>query len=164
MKPPPGYATSGSICRAFLDQHAPRKADPEVAGASGSRPASPAQLLFAEKIARAQGIVVPDAARASSTAMSAWLDSRQGTKRGRVRRTSITTPSRSIASPKSTAPKSRSRKPAAHDAAAITPSTPARENARTDTPLRIPYGNKDDALKLGARYRAGQWYAPPGVI
>jgi DNA topoisomerase III len=33
----------------------------------------------------------------------------------------------------------------------------------TDTPLRIPYGNKDAALKLGARYRAGGWYAPAGV-
>ena len=25
VKPPPGYATSGSICRAFLDQHAPQQ-------------------------------------------------------------------------------------------------------------------------------------------
>jgi len=32
-----------------------------------------------------------------------------------------------------------------------------------DTPLRIPYGNKDAALRLGARYRAGGWYAPAGV-
>ena len=33
----------------------------------------------------------------------------------------------------------------------------------TDTPLRIPYGNKDAALRLGARYRAGGWYAPADV-
>jgi DNA topoisomerase-3 len=32
-----------------------------------------------------------------------------------------------------------------------------------DTPLRIPFGNKEAALQLGARYRAGGWYAPPGV-
>ena len=32
-----------------------------------------------------------------------------------------------------------------------------------DTPLRIPYGNKADALALGARYRAGGWYAPADV-
>lgn len=25
------------------------------------------------------------------------------------------------------------------------------------------YGNKDVALKLGARYCSGGWYAPPGV-
>jgi DNA topoisomerase-3 len=29
--------------------------------------------------------------------------------------------------------------------------------------LRIPYGNKAIALDLGARYRPGGWYAPPGV-
>jgi DNA topoisomerase-3 len=32
-----------------------------------------------------------------------------------------------------------------------------------DTPLRIPYGNKDAAQALGARYRAGGWYAPANV-
>ena len=32
-----------------------------------------------------------------------------------------------------------------------------------NTPLQIPYGNKDVAQKLGARYAAGGWYAPPGV-
>jgi hypothetical protein len=30
-------------------------------------------------------------------------------------------------------------------------------------PLRIPYGNKEVALKLGARYGSAGWYAPPGV-
>ena len=30
IKPPPGYTKSGSICRAFLDQHAPKKADVET--------------------------------------------------------------------------------------------------------------------------------------
>ena len=32
-----------------------------------------------------------------------------------------------------------------------------------DTPLRIPYGNKEAAQALGARYRAGGWYAPADV-
>jgi DNA topoisomerase-3 len=32
-----------------------------------------------------------------------------------------------------------------------------------ETPLRIPSGNKEAALALGARYRAGGWYALPGV-
>jgi hypothetical protein len=41
--------------------------------------------------------------------------------------------------------------------------TPAPPNLGTGTPLRIPYGNKEVALKLGARYRTGGWYAPPGV-
>ena len=32
-----------------------------------------------------------------------------------------------------------------------------------ETVLRIPFGNKDAALQLGARYRTGGWYAPPGT-
>ena len=33
----------------------------------------------------------------------------------------------------------------------------------TETPLHIPFGNKAAAQQLGARYRAGGWYAPPGT-
>jgi DNA topoisomerase-3 len=50
---------------------------------------------------------------------------------------------------KSTAPAKRSRKrKAVADAA---PPAPAQSNSVTGTPLRIPYGNKDVAMKLGAR-------------
>ena len=162
VKPPPGYATLGSICRAFLDQHAPKKADTEIPGASGSKPASPAQISFAEKLAQEKGIVIPDEAKASSAAMSTWIDSNQVKKRDKSRRKRVKTPTQSIG-PKSAAPRMRSRKRAANVVGAITPSTPARGNSETDTPLRIPYGNKDAALRLGARYRAGGWYAPAGV-
>ena len=31
------------------------------------------------------------------------------------------------------------------------------------TPLKIPFGNKETALRLGARYRAGGWFAPQGT-
>jgi len=40
---------------------------------------------------------------------------------------------------------------------------PAQPKSGAGTPLRIPYGNKDVALKLGARYGSAGWYAPPGV-
>jgi len=41
----------------------------------------------------------------------------------------------------------------------------ARASGATEagTTLRIPFGNKQAAQQLGARYRAGSWYAPPGV-
>ena len=39
----------------------------------------------------------------------------------------------------------------------------AQPNSVTGTPLRIPSGNKEVALKLGARYGSAGWYAPPGV-
>ena len=160
VKPPQGYATSGSICRAFLNLHAPKNADSGIPGASGSKPASPAQILFAEKLVQEKGIAIPDKAKASSAAMSRWIDSNQVKKSGKSRR--VNTPTRSIA-PKSAVPKKRSRKRAANVVATATPSTPVRGNSGTDTALRIPYGNKDAALRLGARYRAGGWYAPAGV-
>ena len=81
VKPPAGYATSGATCRSFLDQHAPKKAGGEIPGASGSRPASPAQMLFAEKLEQEKGTVIPDEARANSAAMSMWIDSNQVKKR-----------------------------------------------------------------------------------
>jgi DNA topoisomerase-3 len=160
IKPPPGYKTSISICRAFLNQHAPKKADGETAGKLGPKPVSPAQMLYAKKIAQGKGVVIPDDAKANSAAMSAWIESNVGTKRGKRSRRNANKPHKSTAA-KSTMSKRRpgKRKP---DAAAAPP-IPARENSETGTSLRIPYGNKEVALKLGARYRSGGWYAPPGV-
>jgi hypothetical protein len=83
IKPPPGYTKSESICRVFLDQHAPKKADGETSGEIGSKPASPAQMLFAEKIAREKGIAIPDETKANSAAMSAWIKSNLSGGRGK---------------------------------------------------------------------------------
>jgi DNA topoisomerase-3 len=156
IKPPPGYKTSISICRAFLNEHAPKKAESETAGKPEPKPASSAQILYAKKIAQAKGVVIPDDAKANSAAMSAWIDSNQGTKRRkRPRKTAEKLPG-------STAPQStRSRKRKADTGA--TAVAPAHPNSVAGTPLRIPYGNKEVALKLGARYGSGGWYAPPGV-
>jgi DNA topoisomerase-3 len=44
---------------------------------------------------------------------------------------------------------------------AATETDPSRPDG--ETPLHIPFGNKAMALQLGARYRAGGWYAPPGI-
>jgi DNA topoisomerase-3 len=160
IKPPPGYKTSISICGAFLKQHAPKKADGETVGKLEPKPVSPAQLLYATKIAVGKGAVVPDEAKTTSTAMAAWIDSNKSTKRRKSGRKTTLRPPGAI-SPQSTSPRKRSRKQKA-DAVAVPP-TPGQPNLATGTPLRIPYGNKEAALKLGARYRAGGWYAPPGV-
>ncbi len=158
IKPPPGYKTSISICRKFLSEHLPKKADRETAGKQEPRPVSPAQLLYAKKIAQGKGLIVPDEAKADSAAMSAWIDSNQVTKRRKSGRKTACKPTGSIA-PQSAAPTKKSRK---HKADAVE-ATLAPPNLGTVTPLRIPYGNKEVALKLGARYRTGGWYAPPGV-
>ena len=75
IRPPAGYTKSGTICRAFLDQHAPKKADDEPPGELGAKPATPAQMSLAEKIAQERGIVIPDQSKANSAAMSAWIKS-----------------------------------------------------------------------------------------
>ena len=111
-------------------------------------------MLYAKKIAQGKGVVIPEEAKANSAAMSAWIDSNRSAKR-RKRGHKWSVASQSTA----TTRRSRIRKP---DASAA-PLAPAQPNSVTGTLLRIPYGNKDVALKLGARYRSGGWYAPPGV-
>jgi len=103
---PVGYATSASICRAFLDQHAPRKFQETTAAAPASE-ATPKSNKPARKRRKTRN----------------WA-----------------------------AGASRRRQSVAGDMA-----------SGERTPLKIPYGNKELALKLGARYAAGGWYAPPGI-
>ena len=52
--------------------------------------------------------------------------------------------------------KAATKRPRGGKAAAAPP-------AAAETPLRIPFGNKEAAQQLGARYRSGGWYAPPGT-
>jgi DNA topoisomerase III len=160
IKAPSGYKTSISICRKFLNEHAPKKTDSEKAGKLEPRPVSPAQLLYAKKIAQGKGVVIPDEAKANSVAMSAWIDLNRGTKRRRRGRKTAYKSVGSIAH-QLTAPTKRSRKRKAGAVAATSPY--AQPSSITGTPLRIPYGNKEVALKLGARYGAAGWHAPPGV-
>ena len=172
IKPPPGYAKSGSICRAFLDEHAPKKATGATAADLGPKPVSPAQMLYAIKVAQAKGIVIPHEVKTSSTAMSAWIDANRdaatgnrGRKTGnkRAKSTARKSPSPKAVTPESTAPKKPSRKRKVHADGASAQPAPAPQKSGGNTPLRIPYGNKELAQKLGARYGAGGWYAPPGI-
>jgi DNA topoisomerase-3 len=87
------------------------------------------------------------------------VDSNLGTKR-RKRNPKSTNKPRKLAAPGSTEAKKRSGK---HQADADAPQAAVRQKALTVTPLRIPFGNKEVALRLGARYGSTGWYAPPGV-
>jgi len=160
IKPPPGYKTSISICRKFLNEHAPKKAKGEMVGKHETKPVSPAQMLYAKKIEQEKGVVIPEEAKANSATMSAWIDSNRSAKRRKRDRKTVYKPAGPVA-PQSIATTKRSRKRKA--GADASPSTPAQPNSAAGTPLRIPYGNKEAALKLGARYGTTGWYAPPGV-
>ena len=82
IKPPAGYTKSASVCRQFLDRHAPARAASSTAstGATGTKAPSAAQLSFAEAIARDRGIAVPDEVRASAAATSKWIDTNRRPK------------------------------------------------------------------------------------
>jgi DNA topoisomerase-3 len=159
IKPPPGYKTSISICRKFLSEHAPKKSDGETADKLDPKPVSAAQLLYAKKLAQGNGLIIPDDARSNSVAMSAWIDTNRGKKRRKLNRKTSNRPVVSVA-PQSTASPKRSRR---QKVATDTASMASAPKNSIRTPLRIPYGNKEVALKLGARYGSGGWYAPPGV-
>jgi DNA topoisomerase-3 len=153
IKPPPGYKTSISICRKFLSEHAPKKSGGETAGKLDLKPVSLAQLLYAKELAQGKGLIIPDDARSNSAAMSAWIDTNRVKKRRKPDRKTSKRPVRSVA------PQAAPPKMSRNDPALLAP-VPANSSR---TPLRIPYGNKEVALKLGARYGSEGWYAPPGV-
>jgi DNA topoisomerase-3 len=158
IKPPLGYNTSISICRKFLSEHAPKKSDGETAGKLNPNPVSSAQLWYAKKLAQGKGLIIPDAAKINSVAMSVWIDTNRVKKRRKLNRKTSKRPVRSVA-PRAAPPK-MSRKQKVDTDPALLASVPANS---IRTPLRIPYGNKEVALKLGARYGSEGWYAPPGV-
>ena len=123
IKPPAGYTKSAAICRAFLDEHAPRR----NAGQGEGR---------------------------NSGGGTAGAASRGG--KPRKTREAQLTPER----PKATG----SRRASGPERARTKPSIGAAQgSAGSPTPLRIPYGNKEVAFRMGAQYGADGWYAPPGV-
>jgi len=167
IKPPAGYTKSGSVCRAFLEQHAPKKTegtDENRMGVPKVKPASQAQLLFAERISQKQGVAISDEAKANSAAMSVWIDKNQSAKLGRGRRKAAEKSSKPTAVKPTTSTKRAGKPKATATLVDIThPPTVEQRSLAANTALRIPYGNKDVAQKFGARYAASGWYAPPGV-
>ncbi|GGC63680.1 DNA topoisomerase III [Siccirubricoccus deserti] len=143
LKPPRGYTTSGAACRAFLDQHAPKKAGAQAPVDPGTGQPPPVRRRVAKRRPPDQG---------DTNAPSAGANSEQSERRGKLsREVAVQERKGSIGMSRA----KQSGQAAAEHRSADTPSG--------DTPLRIPFGNKEAALQLGARYRAGGWYAPAGV-
>jgi DNA topoisomerase-3 len=156
LTPPPGCMESGSLCRAFLDRHAPKAGRTDAGTAGGSQPAAAARGGADRDRAPARRVAVPDAADAGPAAGSTG-SGREAKPHGRARRKA--TGRTAEAGTKQRAPGRKSK------ATAAPPAQPRAKEAASpgETPLRIPFGNKDAAQRLGARYRAGGWYAPSGT-
>ncbi|WP_207539617.1 DNA topoisomerase [Sabulicella rubraurantiaca] len=155
---PKGYSKDGDLVRAFLDQHAPKR-DTAPGEGEGPRPPSEAQLRFAEKISGEIGKPIPDDARASSKALSAWIDKHMPKRGGKA----ISAP-KGEAKGRGKAARSAGMAPArpAPEAVSRTPAKGAPPPAGA-TPLKIPFGNKERAIAMGAKYTAEGWFAPAGT-
>ena len=165
IDPPKGYTKSAAVCRAFLELHAPERTtgSAERNGAAGTRPPSAAQVSYAEALARERDITVPDEARACSAAMSKWIDANKPAKPATGRRAPAHKSRDQAAKGKAARARAQRRRKPGDTAEGAAPSAGARAEVPTGTPLRIPYGNKEAAFALGARYASGGWYAPPGA-
>ena len=73
-----------------------KKTDGETTAKDEPGPVSPAQLLYAKRIAQGKGLIIPDEAKAKA-AMSAWIDANRDTKRGSRGRKTGYKPARSTA-------------------------------------------------------------------
>ncbi len=143
LKPPPGYTSSGAACRAFLDQHAPRsdRAQAPIDAEAGKPP--PALRTAAKRRPSAQR---------HTHAPPAGIEPKQSSGHGKS--------SRKAAAQER---KVSNGKPLAKQRNQTVAKSGSSGASSGNTPLRIPFGNKEAALQLGARYRAGGWYAPAGI-
>ena len=135
----------------------------EALGPSADRPPTAAMRKFAAAIARHKGIKAPAGYTKSAAVCRAFLD-RHAPGRGPGEGAGSGEGGASAQVSGEAAPKARQGRGRTKGAAAKRKSSgPGRAGSEAGTPLRIPYGNKEVALKLGARYGAGGWFAPPGV-
>jgi DNA topoisomerase III len=153
-KPPAGHTKSAAVCHTFLDRHAPKRAHADGGGNDAPRKPGAAQRLFVERIAQRKGIEVPEEAKARVRNQSAWIDANRGKAgrrptEGRGRKAAV----RGLADTGSRPAPRRPRKAG----------SAASKVAARGTALKIPFGNKEAAMRLGARYGDGGWVAPPGT-
>ena len=148
----------------------------EATSGGGDRPPTAAMRKYAASIAKRNSIKPPRGYTKSAAVCRAFLDrhapgQNQGQKAG--------SPASGPASGASAGGKPGTAGTARSGKRATRPAKPRQRKsgrnesdgssgtpqpaAESGTPLRIPYGNKELAFGLGARYGTDGWYAPPGV-
>ena len=150
----------------------------ETSGGGEDRPPTAAMKKFAASIAKSMGIKPPRGYTRSAAVCRAFLDAHAprrgprddtnppagpaGLRATAEREPGGAEPARS--NKRATTLPSGKRRPRQSTHVERPESAEAhRSGAATGTPLRIPYGNKELALRFGARYGPEGWYAPPGV-
>ena len=150
----------------------------ETLAGGGDRAPTAAMRKFAASIAKSKGIKPPRGYTRSAAVCRGFLEEhapRRGARYDTRRNTEQAAPRATLARERGRGEPGRSRigtksppsgartqrkPPPTRSARAGTVPSP---DAEPGTPLRIPYGNKELAIGLGARYGPTGWYAPPGV-
>ena len=149
---------------------------PGDAPGGGDRPPTAAMRKYAASIAKRKGIKPPRGYTKSAAVCRVFLDRHAP---GQSRPQKAESPASGPASGASAGGKPGNTGTARSGKRAMQPGTPRQRKSGRDetdgssgtpqpaagsgTPLRIPYGNKELAFGLGARYGTDGWYAPPGV-
>ena len=127
------------MCRAFLDEHATKAATVMPSGKSDPDGQVRLQVAAQQESSSRIGIGRTAASRAR-------VDTKQAKKR-------------SVSGRQVVSGKQSAKCPSV----VVDATQPPNGVSGSDTALTIPFGNKEVALELGARYRPGGWYAPSGV-
>ena len=169
--------------RRIIGRLGERRSDGEAAvlgeanGSDGDRPPTAKMRKFAASIAKSKGIKPPRGYTKSAAVCRTFLDENA------PRRNPEQEAAHSAGGPAGTRsqggktrkagraqPGSERRKATGRGRASGServgtgpPSGAAQTSAGSATPLRIPYGNKEVAFSMGARYGVDGWYAPAGV-
>ena len=141
----------------------------EMTRGGGDRPPTAAMKKFAASLAKRKGVKPPRGYTQSAAVCRAFLDE-HAPQRGSSRDTKPSPVQAGLAVAREREPGSsgfdrsgtrarRTSRPAREAKSGETP----RSDVSTGTPLRIPYGNKKLAFRLGARYGPTGWYAPSGA-
>jgi DNA topoisomerase-3 len=129
-------------------------------GASAKAAPTPAMKRYAESLARQKGLTLPEGYETSISVCRTFLNAHAAKKAEGERSAddAVAKPARARAKRAASRGKRGQDKAAKRRHAA-----PSASDPEDVTPLKIPYGNKEIAMKLGARYGLGGWYAPPGT-
>ena len=146
--------------------------------AGPDRPPTPAMKAYVDSLAQQKGIKPPRGYTSSGAICRAFLDkhafqkgattnnepavAKQATSRKKPSQAATKTSVPGAARKGGKAKRQDTTVGTKISAASSGPGSKA-STATGETPLNIPYGNKEVAQKLGARYRDGAWYGPTGV-
>ena len=148
----------------------------EATSGGGDRPPTAAMRKYAASIAKRKSIKPPRGYTKSAAVCRAFLDRHApGQNQGQKAGSPASGPTSGASAggkrgntgtarsgERATRPAKPRQRKSGRDETDGLPGTP-QPAAGSGTPLRIPYGNKELAFGLGARYGTEGWYAPPGV-